>query len=530
MTQSNIYPSIHACYLADVWSWFTIQDRPSQELLTAAVVVLAGVIAFIPLRTLIRRARLTPAYAVLIVSLATYIAFAVIEPGRIRNGADPMTWWLNRVFVACLLFVGVRLFDRLMIVPLLSRGGTVAVPRFIRQIMLIVVWIFVILMYGKQAFGWPISDFLTGGAVVSIVIGLALQESLGNLFSGLFMQAAPPFVPGDFISVGDIEGCVVDMTWRAVTIRTNYDNFIVIPNGSIAKEQIQNYHAPDTVTAKLVKIGLEYDLPPADAVAVLLRAALETHGVLQTPTPTPLVLDFADSSVTYGIKFWISEPMRHQKIEHELRMNLWYRLKEKGYAIPFPVRVVEHIGVPAKLKQARTEASAERSTALENVSLLAPLSVEQRRQLAETAVTARLAAGQVLFQQDEPGESFYIIDRGKVEVSVKTAGGHDSVVATLGPGDFFGEMSALTGQPRSATVRAAAALTLVEIRKQHLQAIVDADASILEKISGIIAVRNAEREAHVKGTHGAGSNDDGVKAQQRSLLGRMAAFFGIPAN
>src|SRR6185503_4525029 len=100
---------------------------------------------------------------------------------------------------------------------------------------------FALLIFGSIAFGWDINAFLAGSAVVSIVLGLALQESLGNFFSGLVMQASPPFAIGDWIICGAHEGRVVDMTWRAVTIHTNEDNFILIPNATVAKAEIVNY-------------------------------------------------------------------------------------------------------------------------------------------------------------------------------------------------------------------------------------------------------------------------------------------------
>jgi small-conductance mechanosensitive channel/CRP-like cAMP-binding protein len=507
--------------LADIWHWRPSPEHWLVELLAGGAILVAGIAAFIPLRHLIHRTRLRSAYIVLIVSMAIYPAIEVMEPHR-----DEPTW-LSCLFVAAILFVAVKIFDRLMLVPALSRGGTVTVPRFIRQIILIIVMLFVVLMYGKHYFNWPISDFLTGGAVISVVIGLALQESLGNLFSGLFMQAAPPFTLGDFIAVGDVEGVVVDMTWRAVTIKTIYDNFVVIPNGTIAKQDILNYHAPDSVTARVIKIGLEYDLPPCDAVEVLQRAALETEGVLPTPAPVAILLDFADSAITYGIKFWISEPKLHVRIEHAVRMHIWYRLKEKGYAIPFPMRTVEHVAIADKTRNQQQASSTVRIAALEGSPLLAPLTADQRRQLADGATTVQLAPGQVLFSQDDPGESFYIIQRGKVDIIVRGAGGALAVLVTLGPGDFFGEMSALTGQPRTATVRAAAPLSLVEIGKQDLQGVVDADHSILEKLSEVIARRNVEREAHVKGLTANAVQAETVKVQQQSLLSRMAAFFRV---
>jgi small-conductance mechanosensitive channel/CRP-like cAMP-binding protein len=505
--------------------WLTASHRIGWELAIIVLLLCVAVAVAVPLRHLIKRTRLIFPYMVFWLAISAYLAVMIVEPGRIGNSSDRFTWWFDRSVVAAMLFVAVRVIDRLIVIPMFTRGGTIQVPRFIHQVTLIVLSIFVVLMYGKVAFGWPISDFLTGGAVVSIVIGLALQESLGNLFSGLVLQADPPFVLGDFIQAGNLEGRVVDMTWRAVTLHTTDDNYVVIPNGSIAKQEIINFHAPTEATARMIKIGLEYDLPPCDAMGVLMRAAKETAGVHETPPIEVRVLEFADSSILYGVKFWITTPQKHQHIEHEVRMHAWYRLKERGYNIPFPIRTVEHVSLHRKLDRQHQAEISSRQETISKIPLLAPLSSDQHRKLAEGAKMLRLAPGQVLFTQDAPGESLYIIRRGKADILINTASGATSLVATLGVGDVIGEMSALTGQPRSATVRAAEPLSLVEIGKQDLQLLIDADPSILGKISELISSRNVQRDAHLKQVETTAANAETVQIQQQSLLGRMMAFF-----
>ena len=507
-----------------VVSGWSDADRIGKELVALAIFLIVGLAVFVPLRGLIHPLRLRTAYAVMVIAVSVYLAITWVEPGRLQTDGGRFAYWLNRAVVGALLFSLVRAVDRLAVVPILSRGGTMQVPRFIHQLFLILLSLFAVLMYGRSAFGWNISDFLTGGAVVSIVIGLALQESLGNLFSGLVLQAAPPFVMGDFIQAGACEGRVVDMTWRAVTLHTPDDNYVIIPNGSIAKQDIINFHGPSAHTARMVKVGLECDLPPCDAIEVLQRAAVETLGVEKEPPPIALMLEYGDFAIIYGLKFWITQPDRHLRIEHDVRMHLWYRLKEKGFGLPFPTRTVEHISLTGKQRRQHAQEWVGRQEILAKIPLLAPLSTDQHRQLAQGAKTVQLAPGQTLFTQDEHGESLYIIHRGQVDILVRQGDGTFSKVATLGVGDVVGEMSALTGQARTATVRANSPLSVIEICKRDLQRLIQADHSILDKISELIARRNVEREAHIK-DFADSAKDEKVKTQQISLLGRMASFF-----
>ncbi len=499
--------------------------------IAAAGFVVFGLILFGVLRKYLIRARLTNASLLAIFATAIYSGIAFTAFQGMPGGTS---WWIHRAYAAVLVFAAIRFLDRLLIVPVLTRGGKMPLQRFIHQIITIVVGLFAILGFGAYAFGWDIKTFLAGSAVVSIVLGLALQETLGNFFSGLVMQASSPFAIGDWIICAGVEGRVVDMTWRAVTIHTLEDNWVIVPNGTVAKEQIVNYNTPTTATARIVTVGLEYDLPPGDAIAVLKSAALETHGVSSKPEPFIFLEDFADSAVVYKIKFWINEPALHKKIEHAVRANLWYRLKQKGYNIPFPIRTVEHTRLDHKQRRQDESSAQQRYDSIANSWLFAPLSEPEKRAVASGATDVFLGPGQILFHQDDPGESCFIIRQGEVDVFIRAAGSASAAetkVATLKAGDFFGEMSALTGQPRTASIRAVTNLACVEIGKEALNSVFAADPAMMEKISRLIAERNAARETIAQDAAAAASSrEQAVTTQQKSLLGRMMKFFSRGAE
>jgi CRP-like cAMP-binding protein len=299
-----------------------------------------------------------------------------------------------------------------------------------------------------------------------------------------------------------------------------------MPNGIIAKEQIVNFRFPTMATARTITVGLEYDLPPGEAFAVLKAAAVETHGVSHKPEPHVFLIDFADSAIVYEVKFWITEASAHLKIENHVRTNIWYRLKEKGFNIPFPMRTIEHVRMEKKQQLQSQAASQNRLEVLKDLWMFAPLTAEQKNELAAGASDVFLADGQTLFHQDDPGDSLYVIRKGEVDVLVRVGDGTPAKVATLKAGNFFGEMSALTGQPRSATIRAAGELSCVRIGKEDLQTVFAADPAIMEKISQIIAERNAHRHAKVKEADTAAANQPTVQEEQKSLLGKMLRFFG----
>jgi small-conductance mechanosensitive channel len=507
------------------------------ELLRGSIVVggilLIGFVIFLALRKYILRVQLSGVFLLTFISTAFYfgIAIGLAKPLFTLQNVDSTTLWLTRAFYAVLLYVAVRLVDRLAIVPLMTRGGKVPLQRFVHQIILIVVAIFTILGYGSKVFGWPIDKFLAGSAVVSIVLGMALQESLGNFFSGLVMHVSSPFAIGDWIRCGGVEGRVTDMTWRAVTVHAGDDNYVIIPNSTFAKEQIVNFYNPTITTARSVLVGLEYDTPPCDAIAVLKAAALETRGVLTAPEPIVFLHDFASSAIVYRVKFWIEDASNYSTVEHGVRLNMWYRLKQHGFNIPYEVRTVEYVDLHKKIEQQTNQAVERRFKAVDNLPLLVGLSPEQRRAIASSSRDILLAPGQVFFRQGDAGDSFYLIRRGNVDVLLEQGNGNQPhKVATLGTQDFFGEMSALTGQPRSATIRAATALEAIEISKDDLNAVFKADPSVMEKVSHAVAERIAKNEATRKGFSSAAASASVVAEHKASILSRMLRFFGRSAD
>jgi small-conductance mechanosensitive channel/CRP-like cAMP-binding protein len=513
------------------WLVYSNENLVHATLLFAGVAIVSLIFLFF-IRKLLRRFHLAIAAIVAAFAVAIYAGGCGLVGGVLFVQDDGVSYWILRVVAAALLFSFLRVVDRLAILPLLTRRGRIPVPRVVHQIVNIVLVSFVILIFGSVAFGWDIDKFLAGSAVVSIVLGLALQETLGNFLSGIVVQAAPPFAIGHRIKCEDHEGDVVDMTWRAVTLRTDEDDYIIIPNATIAKSDIINYSVPTRATARYVQVGIDYDVPPADAVAVLKRAAMESEGVIGHPEPIIYMEKFGDSAIEYSIKFWLDNPGEHEIVQHHVRMNTWYRLKEAGYNIPFPIRTVEHTSAARKERRQLESARDRRLAAIDLVPLFQPLSPDQKRQLAESANDLLLTAGQILFQQNDPGDSFFIIARGQVDVLIAPEGAPAGAplrkVATLSTGDFFGEMSALTGQPRTATIRAASPVCLVRVEKQDLQILFDADPSLLEKISALVARRNAEREAIRQGP-GTVAAPEAITRQQKSLLGRMMSFFRLNA-
>src|SRR5262245_18219499 len=146
---------------------------------------------------------------------------------------------------------------------------------------------------------------LTTSAVGAVVVGFALQDTLGNAFAGLAIQSEKPFRVGHWIKVGEFEGRVAEVTWRATKLRTKSGNFVVVPNNTIGKDAIINYSEPAVPTRAEIEVGASYLSTPADVKAALMEAVSQVPRVLKTPPPDALLASFDGSAITYRLRFWI---------------------------------------------------------------------------------------------------------------------------------------------------------------------------------------------------------------------------------
>ena len=181
--------------------------------------------------------------------------------------------------------------------------------------------------------------FLTISAVGGVVVGFALQDTLGNLFAGLAIQTEKPFHVGQWVAVAGYEGRVAEITWRATRLQTKNGTLVVVPNNILSKEAITNYSEPTPPVRLQVEVGVSYGVPPNDVKAAMLEALAEVPGILQDPKPEVLVGEFAASAVNYRVRFWVDDFGRDGLAKDRVLTALYYILNRRGYEIPFPMQV-----------------------------------------------------------------------------------------------------------------------------------------------------------------------------------------------
>jgi small-conductance mechanosensitive channel len=186
-----------------------------------------------------------------------------------------------------------------------------------------------------------LGNLLTAFGVSSLVIGLALQEPLGNLFNGVSLLMANPFKKGDWINVADEIGKVTEINWRSVKIQTRFNEEIIIPNNMLGKEKIKNLSRPNKIHAELLQFGFSYDDHPSDIKALLLELAEKNDKVLSHPAPASVTISYDDFSITYGLICFIKDFEDRIALNDEIMTSLFSATKQKGFRIPFPKQEVE---------------------------------------------------------------------------------------------------------------------------------------------------------------------------------------------
>lgn len=325
--------------------------------------------------------------------------------------------------------------------------------------------------------------FLTTSAVGAVVIGFALQDTLGNTFAGLAIQVEKPFRADQWVRIGSYEGRVVAITWRATRLVTKTGDAVIVPNNIVSKEAITNFSEPATSTRLFVEVGASYATPPNEVKAVIAAALADARLVLKDPAPELVVADFAASSVTYRIKFWVADYGLDDAARDQVRTCVYYAFRRKGIEIPFPIQV----NYPGA-ETGPTASSEERRRFIDAVDLFAPLSPEDRERLAGAARERLFGAGQTIVRQHDPGDSMFVIGRGSVRVTIEPG---DTEVARLQAGAYVGEMSLLTGQPRTATVSAAEESLLLEIGAAEFRQIALTQPTVFEQVTLAVAGRQA---------------------------------------
>jgi len=336
------------------------------------------------------------------------------------------------------------------------------------------------------------------------------------------IQIDQPIALGDWVRLdkGDVTGRVVSTNWRSVTIQGDDRVMLVVPNGVFGRTPFVNFSRPGGSYRRNIYVTIPYDVPPNRVQEAILAACADTPNVLGDPAPSLLTWAFVDHGVQYWLRFYIGDFALRDKVQGELQTRIWFQLRRRkiDFAVPLRKSYVHEIDEETIASQ-NAEIVRDRRAAIDAVDFLRPLSSEAKDTLARRAHRKLFGAGETIIRVGDKGREFYLVRRGSVAVRVG-----DRDVATLGAGDFFGELALLTGKERHANVLAREETEVIEIDDKMFQDVLEREPRIAEEISKIVALRQAELDARLSGVV---ATDSHMKSATSEILSKIKSLFGL---
>ena len=434
--------------------------------------------------------------------------------------------WLTGAFLVN------RLVDAAIWEMLVAHGTSIEVPKLLRQLSAVIIFGAAIFGIMGVVFAQSITGLLTTSTALGLLIGFAVRSLILDAMSGIAINLEQPFRAGQFIQVRGrgsepIMGRVQEVNLRTTRLLTLEDDLLIIPNGMLAESIILNRSVPNTVTWFEQSIRLDFIVESDRALRVLTAAAhsaVAEGAALANPGPTVL-LDFIDGSVSYRISYAIDPTKTSpRRARHTLLKHVTDSLHHAGMTPAIPKRDMFVARMPDRARD--YEDMAHRAMLLSRIDLFSEFDRAALDMLASQAQVRPVPAGGVVIEQDDDKDpSMFVVVEGSLGVRVRGSDGVSREVGHLKPGAFFGEMSVLTGEKRSATVHAIGDAVLYEFTKDHIASLLDSNPKIAAILSRTVAERQMRNSAAM-----AQLPPEARAEQQKNLVDQlmrsMTSFFG----
>ena len=417
-----------------------------------------------------------------------------------------------------LAWAGARLFDALLLRAADAARRPEPYPRLLGDMARAVLFAAAGLAILVLVFGQPALGLLTTSGVAVAVIGFALRNVISDVFSGIALGIDRPYRIADWIETA--QGCagrVEELSWRATRLVTRDGVAQLVPNGLIAAHRLINYGPAGSQYRVSLRVPLDPGLPPERARRVLLAGALDAGRDIPGLAPDVVLHEIADGAAVYLVRFRVPDYGREAQCRDAVAGAVLRALQHVGLNIARPAREVrlERPG-PAP-------ARPRRAALLGRIELFRGFPADERAAIEELMRERVLGRGSSVVRQGEPGYSVFIVAEGALDV-VREQDGAETPLRRLVPGDIFGEMSLLTGQPRTATVRAATDAVVFEVAKDHLDPVLRRRPELAEGLAAMVAARQAANAERDRTPEGPAPPD---LPQGDDLLRRIKAFFHL---
>lgn len=476
------------------------------------------------------RLRIRTALLLFVLSLVGMLTAASFAS---RGGSQDSSFYRWTVWAALLLegisFVGVAssfIFD------ILLAAARLRPPRILRDLIVAFAYI-VVGLTSLSIIKVDVTGIVATSAVLTAVIGLSFQDTLGNMMGGMALQMERTIGVGDWIRVDDREGLVKEIRWRHTAIETRNWDTVVIPNSVLMKSQVTvlgRRAGSPRQHRQWVHFNVDFRYLPTDVIEAVQSAlrAEPIPNIARSPLPDCVFLEFKESYAHYAVRYWLTDLAADDPTNSVVRTRIYFALRRVDIPFSIPAHSLFVTDDDASRRQRKSvQEITDRTEAMRHLELFSTLTEEERTKLASGLKYAPFVRGEAMTRQGSEAHWLYLITKGEAEVRVTVDGSKTSEkVATLSAGDFFGEMGLMTGEPRSATVIALTDIECYRLDKETFQSILKSRPEIAEDISRILARRSVELEATREGL-----TDETKRLRMRhhqsDLLKRIQNFFTL---
>ncbi len=422
--------------------------------------------------------------------------------------------WTAGVVLAFLAVTATRTALIVLFDYFLAKRLGFVVPRLTRDVVAGAVYFLVLVFSVQMITGMELKAFLATSAVLTLVLGLALQETLGMLFAGMTLLGDRRLAPGTWVEMEGLLGEVEELGWRVLVLRTRLGQRVLVPNTSVTRSPLRVW-SPNQQGAVVVRLGTAYGASPKRVRELLAGVASTIPEVLPQPKPQFLLSAFGDSALEWECRLWTREPWRQADIADAFLSRAWYALRREGIEIPYPQRVLHHAE-----KAPLPPAEALIAEALQQCPTFATLPAGAREALVRNSRLVVYGDGEAVVREGEASRALYVVAKGKAQV---VRGGRE--VAVLEAGELFGEIAFLTGQPRAASVLAVGELSVVEMDATTLTQALSEEPSLAEELAQRMAERSAELRRLAELAEAQSTSE-----LKGTLLARLKRLMGVGTN
>jgi small-conductance mechanosensitive channel/CRP-like cAMP-binding protein len=487
--------------------------------------ILAALILFIYVPA--ERARIKTSVLLFGFSFAGLLAIAIVLSSGVTRDSIVYrsTRWVSLLAesIAIINLVSVFLFD------LALNAIHIRPLRILRDLLLASAYIVIGFILLSHSF--DLTGIVLTSAIITAVIGFSLADTLGNIMGGMALQMEHTINVGDWVRIDQVEGRVKEIRWRQTSIETRDWDTVMFPNSFLMKGRVTlvgRRTGERRQHRQWVYFNVDFRYAPTDVIRIveLALCAEAIPNVAQKPALHCLVVDFKDSYSSYAVRYWLTDMAVPDPTDSLVRSRIYSALRRADIRLSIPSQAVFNTEETEKRRERKQgEKVGQRVEALKRVELFSKLTTEERRELAARLKVAPFVRGESLTKQGAEAHWLYIIIKGNAEVHVAVDGKSEKV-ASIGEGDFFGEMGMMTGQPRRATVTALSDMVCYRLDKGAFQEIINRRPEIAEDISHVLARRNVELEA-VREELSEEAKRLRVDHAQTALLDRIREFFRL---